>query len=172
MGTRGARLCTVVVTLVVATLLALGGVAAAGSSVEDYAGFTEMATTADYVVMVNVLPAERMLSIGENERLHPTVGELVIEGVGARARPWARHVEAHVYSRATGEVLTDVVPAIEVLDRKTGRVIPVAPALMQDVVIGVPDRHFGNNVVVRPDRAITVVVRIGDQVVSVDGRIA
>jgi hypothetical protein len=160
------------VAVVVAAVLAVGGVGgASGGSVEDYAGFTEMATTVDYVVMVNVLPAEPMFSHAEHERLHPTAGELVIEGVGGRVRRWTRHVEAHVYSRATGEVVTDVVPAIEVLDRTTGRVIPVAPVLMQDVVIGEPDQHFGNNVVVGPDRAITVVVRLNDQVVSVDGRL-
>jgi len=42
---------------------------------------------------------------------------------------------------------------------------------MQDVVIGAPDQHFGNNVVIAPHHAITVVVGIGDQEVSVDGRL-
>ena len=156
-------------TLVASTTGAPG--AAPDDSAAPFAGFTQMATTPSYVLMVNVLPAEEMFTAARNQREHPTVGELVIRGRPGPIRRWSRHVEAHIYSKTTGEVVTDVDPVIEVINRTTGKVIPIDATLMQDVVIGAIDRHFGTNAVVPPKHDFTVVVSIGDEEASFDGRL-
>jgi hypothetical protein len=169
--TLSSRPLALLIAVILASLVGTGVAGASRDPAEPYAGFTRMGTTADYVVMVNVLPAERMFTEAENARLHPTVGELIIRGTAGPLGPRARHVEAHLYSRSTGEVVTDVVPTMEIIDHATGKVTGVDATLMQDVVIGEPDQHFGTNVTVAPRHAITVIVRIGDQEVTVDGKL-
>ena len=72
---------------------------------------------------------------------------------------------------ATNVVVTDVVPTITITNRTTGEVTEVAPTLMQDVNIGVLDRHYGNNVTITPDSDLQVRVTLGDEQVSVDGHL-
>jgi hypothetical protein len=82
-----------------------------------------------------------------------------------------RHVEAHIYDRQTGIPLSNVSPTIRVFNRTTGDTIDVPPTLMQDVIIGGPDIHYGNNVAVRGDSDISVQVLVKDEEVTVDGHL-
>lgn len=135
------------------------------------AGWTRAVLSESYLVVVNVLPAEPMFDMAEHAKTHATEGELIIEGSGQPTGTHMRHVEAHIYDRSTGEVVTDVVPRIVVTNRTTGEVVDVEPTLMQDVNIGVPDQHFGNNVMIMPDSDLTLRVTLGDEEVSVDGHL-
>jgi len=128
----------------------------------DVAGFTKIGFTADHIVVVNVLPGEEMFSRAEAEQEHPVVGELTLEGTGSPLADNSRHVEAHIYDRATGLPITSVVPTIEVTNRTTGEVFEVNPVRMQDVVTGAPDVHFGDNISISGGSDITVRVSLGN----------
>ena len=112
-----------------------------------------------------------MFTEDQHMEMHPTEGELIIDGTGNMTGQHVRHVEAHVYDRKTGAVVTDVIPTIVVTNRTTGEVIDVSSTLMQDVNIGEIDRHYGNNVMIMPDSDLQVKVTLGDEEVSVDGHL-
>ncbi len=144
---------------------------AIATAVAASAGWTRAVVSEHYLVVVNVLPGEAMFTEAEHMELHPTEGELIIDGQGNALGAHVRHVEAHVYDRATGMVVTDAVPTITITNRTTGEVTEVEPTLMQDVNIGVLDRHYGNNVMIMPDSDLQVRVTLVDEQVSVDGHL-
>jgi hypothetical protein len=143
-----------------------------GQDVVSVAGWTRLATTTKYMVVVNVLPGEQMFTDKEADAEHPTVGELIINGPGQPVGTNVRHVEAHIYDRATGLPVTGVMPIIVLLNRTTGARTVVPPTLMQDVNIGSSDIHFGNNVVVSGDSDLSLTVTIGDEEVTFDGHLS
>lgn len=135
------------------------------------AGWTRAIATEHYLVVVNVLPGEAMFTHAEHEQHHPTEGELILSGSGEALGPESRHVEAHIYDRATGLAVTTEVPTITLLNRTTGERIEVEPTLMQDVNIGALDRHFGNNVPVRSNSDLEITVSVAGEEVTVDGHL-
>ncbi len=134
-------------------------------------GWTKSVTTAHYLVVVNVLPGEHMMTTTEMQMDHPTEGELIIDGKGNPEGVDVRHVEAHIYDRTTGRALTGLVPRITLTNRTTGETIDVPPTLMQDMNIGPLDLHFGNNVKVTGDSDISVRVVVNGEEVTVDGHL-
>ena len=145
--------------------------AAIRMAISEATGWTRAATTEHYLVVVNVLPSESMMTRAEVQATHPTEGELIVDGIGLPYGAFIRHVEAHIYDRATGKAITGMVPSIKLTNRTTGEVIDVPPTLMQDVIIGPLDLHFGNNVPVADDSDISVLVTVDGEGVSVDGHI-
>ena len=139
--------------------------------VSEVSGWTRAVTTAHYLVVVNVLPSEHMMTRAEMNAMHPTEGELIINGEGLPQGTAIRHVEAHIYDRSTGKALTGVVPTLKLVNRTTGETIDVPPTLMQDVIIGPLDLHFGNNVPVVGNSDISVQVTVAGEEVSVDGHL-
>ncbi|HEY7628713.1 MAG TPA: hypothetical protein VH761_16700 [Ilumatobacteraceae bacterium] len=135
------------------------------------AGWTRIALTPSYLLVVNVLPSEAMYTDDEMQAMSPTEGEAILDGPGEPVGLGVRHVEAHIYDRRTGIPLSNVEPTIRVFNRTTGDRVEVAPTLMQDVIIGGPDIHYGNNVAVRGDSDISVQVAVGDEEVTVDGHL-
>jgi hypothetical protein len=136
------------------------------------AGWTRIALTTNYLLVVNVLPSERMFNDKEMKSMSPTVGEQILDhGVGDPIGLGVRHVEAHVYDRATGLPLSNIQPSIRVFNRTTGEHVDVPPTLMQDVIVGSPDIHYGNNVPVRGDSDISLEISVGDEAVTVDGHL-
>ncbi len=140
--------------------------------VADVAGFTKIGFTDEHLVIVNVLPAERMYTQDEFDHEHPTVGELALHGDGSPMGSQGRHVEAHLYDRATGLPVAEPIPVLELIRHDTNEVVPIGSVLMQDVSIGAPDIHFGDNVQLPGGIAITVRVDLGDgKEVVVDGHL-
>lgn len=139
--------------------------------VAEVAGWTRPVTTAHYLVVVNVLPSEHMMTRAEMNAMHPTEGELIINGIGEPQGAGVRHVEAHIYDRTTGQVVTSLVPSIRLVNRTTGEVVDVVPTLMEDVIVGPLDLHYGNNVPVTGDSDISVQVTVAGEEVSVDGHL-
>lgn len=135
------------------------------------AGWTRAVATEHYLVVVNVLPGEAMFTHAEHQQHHPTEGELILSGPGEPLGPTSRHVEAHIYDRATGLATSDAVPTITMVNRTTGERIEVEPTLMQDVNIGALDRHFGNNVAVPSDSDLSITVVVAGEEVTVDGHL-
>lgn len=145
------------------------------SSADDVAtvaGWTRIALTTHYLLVVNVLPSETMFSSEEMKSMNPTVGEAILDhGVGDPTGLGVRHVEAHIYNRATGLPLSNIKPSIRVFNRTTGDHVDVPPTLMQDVVVGSPDIHYGNNVPVRGNSDISLEVTVAGEEVTVDGHL-
>ncbi|MEY2444597.1 MAG: hypothetical protein QOE00_1177 [Ilumatobacteraceae bacterium] len=140
--------------------------------VASVAGWTRIALTTHYLLVVNVLPSETMFTDGETMSMRPTVGEAILDGgVGNPTGLGVRHVEAHVYDRATGLPLSNIEPTIRVFNRTTGDHVDVPPTLMQDVVVGSSDIHYGNNVPVRGDSDISLAITVGNEEVTVDGHL-
>ncbi len=179
-GSRG-RLLTRAVGVVVLTtglvacrLVGVGAdtpIAAGTAEVAAVAGWTRIATTENYILVVNVLPGERMYSKGEAGATHPIVGELCIIGAGQPVGPDVRHVEAHIYDRVTGLPVADVKPAIVIVNRTTGERTSVPPTLMQDLIVGSMDIHWGNNVKVTGNSDLSVIVTLAHEEVTVDGHL-
>lgn len=137
--------------LLALTVLAATGCGGSGTAerlaVERNVGAARVVTTPHYLVLWVMLPAEHMYTPGEVALRHPGVGEQAFWG---RIQPWTgpdrRHVEAHVYRLATGEVVRGAHPRITVTDLTAGGRTQVLPmTMMQDVVIGPSDLHYGNN---------------------------
>lgn len=135
------------------------------------AGWTRIATTQSYLVVANVLPGEVMFTAAQADAAHPTEGELIIHGIGNSVGPNVRHVEAHVYDLGTGLPLNNVTTTIALLNLTTGDHIDVEPTLMQDVNIGAPDIHYGNNITVASDSDVRLVITINDEEVTLDGHL-
>ncbi len=135
-------------------------------------GWTRIETTKDFVIVINVLPAERMFSADEVRTEEPSEGELIISGVGLPVAVDARHVEAHIYARETGKPLSNVVPTITILNRTTSTGMVVPATLMQDLNVAALDVHYGNNVVVSGNSDVVVSVSVAGEEVSADGHLA
>ena len=135
------------------------------------AGWTRIALTTHYLLVVNVLPSERMFTREEVATMNPTEGEAILDGEGEPTGLGVRHVEAHIYDRSTGLPLSNQKPSIRVFNRTTGEHVEVSPTLMQDVVVGASDIHYGNNVPVRGHSDISLAITVGDEAVTVDGHL-
>ena len=146
-------------------------VVSAADASERYAGFTKSVLTPTYLIVINVLPPEEMFTPAEVDARHPVEGEMALRGPSGPIVASSRHVEAHIYSRLTGRPLSEVTPSITLTDHVTGAVTQLEPTLMQDIIIGSADQHFGNNVVIESHHDFTIHVGIDDERASVAGRL-
>ncbi|HLJ18889.1 MAG TPA: hypothetical protein VKU84_01760 [Stellaceae bacterium] len=111
--------------------------------------------TKQYRLTLQIGPTETMYSAAEAKAKSPTSGEVMLSGkmaggmTGMMAMSGMRHVELHVYSLATGKVVTDarVTIALTGSDKKR-HTVPVAR--MYGVTEGPDDLHYGNNVMLSP----------------------
>ena len=152
-------------------LMGSAGSTASAQGVVEAAGWTRIAVTSDYFVVANVLPGERMFTAAEAAKERPNEGELILAGEGRGLGPHVRHVEAHVYDKRTGLPLTSVKPTIVIINQTTGDRVDVESTLMQDVNIGAPDVHYGNNVVVAGNSELRLVITVGNEEVTLDGHL-
>lgn len=165
MAALGAGACLV-------TLTACGGgsapTAAAssspGGSCQGSSGDVS-ATTAKYVVVLDIGSPEEMYSQQQVAAMHPSTGEVMLGGMMTSASgPNVHHVEAHICSRSSGSVVTGESPTITVTDTSAGtppKDLPVAE--MQGVGQGVSDYHYGNNAVLVPGHSYTITVRLNGE---------
>jgi hypothetical protein len=127
------------------------------------AGVTAVRTTRSYLIVLNVVPPEHMYAPAVAARLHPEDGELNIRGTMAPITPNARHFEAHIYSRATGKPVHGENPRITVVDHTTGKTSAVPVTIMQDVVVGARDYHYGNNADMAYGHRFTITVTLNGE---------
>ncbi len=92
-----------------------------------------------------------------------------------QGQPVNHHPEVHIYDKATGTVVTQVVPKIVVTNQAMGEARPLTSlAAMYDVKEGQKDLHVGSNVILREGKYM-VIVAVGDETtvvkdVTVTGR--
>jgi hypothetical protein len=78
-----------------------------------------------------------------------------------------RHLEVHIHSRATGRVVTNVVPTIRIRDKTAmssmTMTVNVPVMAMKGVTAGTADFHYGNNVPLTTGHTYVVVVTVDKQ---------
>jgi len=131
---------------------------------------TRHATTASYSLTLDVGPTETMYSAAQVKSMHPKSGEEMF-GNGAMMggmssmHGMTRHLEVHIFSRATGKVLTNLMPAISLTD--TSQTMPMATKVsvveMEGIGQGIADYHYGNNVTLTMGHVYVVVVKVDGQ---------
>ena len=142
-----------------------------GAPSDDKLGLTLVESTQNHVVVLNIVGPEQMFTATFAAKNHPTEGELMLGGKMAPIEASSRHFETHIYSRASGLPDTSVVPKITITDLDDGTVIEPEPTLMQDVIVGPRDIHFGNNVVIKGGHDFVVAATIGTEEVTFHGRL-
>jgi hypothetical protein len=159
----------VVVAALAAGALALVSIALGGGAGQvayaaaKEAGVTKVRTTKHYLIVLNVVPPEHMYPPAVAARIHPTEGELNIRGGMAPITPIARHFEAHIYSLATGKPVHGAHPTITVVDHTTGVTEQVRVTIMQDVIVGARDYHYGNNANMAYGHRFTIIVTLNGE---------
>jgi hypothetical protein len=139
-------------------------VAAAASA----AAIMQQANTKSFTLTLVVGPLEMMYTPAQAKAMHPTSGEVMMGnsmgGSGMSMGAGNRHLEVHIHSRATGKVVTTVMPTIVVRDEsamgsmKMPVTVPVVR--MEGVGAGMGDLHYGNNVKLTPGHMYRVVVTV------------
>ena len=142
-------------------------------------------TVGNYKLTLMVGPQEQMYTQAQVGQQHPTSGEVMVSGsmsmpesspMTGMATPLAstasgmamgtnvEHLELHVYDNSSGKTVTDANVTIEVIDNTAQNMSTNVPiATMYGVQAGMDDFHYGNNVVMPPNRDYTVNVAINDQ---------
>jgi hypothetical protein len=145
--------------VLVAALIAIGGCPAVSNAGE--ASLKQEALTPHYRLVLQIGPTEATYTAAEARMHHPASGEIMLggrmtdemagmgHGSNGKPDPDRRHVELHVYSRATGKIVVEahVTIAVAGADKKP---LSVPIARMYGIDEGPDDMHYGNNVVLRP----------------------
>ncbi len=163
-----------------------GGSAGAPAKPCHVTGPSQTSSTASYTMSVATGAPERMYSPSQVAAEHPTDGEVMLRGsmtgdgathdmgsmgevgastggAGSAAGASLQHVEVHICSRATGQVIDDALPTMIVVDRTTGQTDYLPVAVMQGVTAGASDLHYGNNVAIPAGHQLTLTVTLGGE---------
>lgn len=130
-------------------------------------GDVASATTASYMMVVDLGPLAQMFSPSEVPSSVPANSEIMLGGSmmmvdGASAE----HLEVHICQRASKDVIVGAVPAITFMDATAGTTTPVSVATMEGVGQGQADLHYGNNVAAPLGHSFVVTVSLrGEQAV-------
>lgn len=152
-------------------LVAIAGMLAlAGNARADGENVRQERQTTHYRMVLQIGATEVMYTASEAKAKHPTSGEIMIggrmadgmtginqdadmpAGMGMEAAkpaptktsPDLRHLELHVYSRATGKMVPEAHVTIAVIGAdKKSRAVPIAR--MYGIDEGPDDLHYGNN---------------------------
>ena len=111
----------------------------------------ERATTKSYIFKLSIGMPEQMWTPAQVKAKHPKTGEVMLTGPmdgGMSMSGSTRHLEVHIYSRATGKVVEGAHPTITALATtvKDGTMITISAAEMKGVASGASDLHYGDNV--------------------------
>ncbi|MEP6661109.1 MAG: hypothetical protein ABJD24_14425 [Acidimicrobiales bacterium] len=117
-----------------------------GTGAHPEHGLVLTTTTDKYLIVLDILAPEQMYTAADVAKEHPGAGELVVNG---KATPTTgvnlRHMEVHVYDRATGAVVMDEHPKLTLSDYTDDTTYTVDSTEMRDIVIGEIDDHYGSN---------------------------
>ncbi len=90
------------------------------------------------------------------------MGQTTVTGMtGSSGASAARHLEVHICSVSTGQVVQDARPTITLADHSSGGMSDQVPvAVMEGVGQGAADLHYGNNITMPGGHRYTVTVRL------------
>jgi hypothetical protein len=112
-----------------------------------------------------------MYTPAQVKSMHPKTGEVMVGGSmgggGMSMGKGTRHLEVHIHSRATGNVVTNVTPTILIRDKTAmpgmNMAVKVPAMAMQGIDQGVSDRHYGNNVPLKAGHTYVITVTVNRQ---------
>lgn len=124
---------------------------------------TKIAQAGMYRFALRFGAAERMYTLAEVRKLHPTSGEVMVGGAmmampGMGMNRNTRHLEVQICKGASRSVLMDAMPRIALTDLAGGKVINVPVAKMRGVDANSADIHYGNNVTIKSGHRYRVAV--------------
>jgi hypothetical protein len=113
----------------------------------------------------------KMYTQAQVKTMHPRSGEVIVggsmSGGGMSMGKGTRHLELHIRSRATGKVVTDVMPTIRIQDKTAmagmNMTVKVPVMAMEGVGEGTADLHYGNNVQLTAGHNYVVVATVDKQ---------
>lgn len=151
----------------------------------DAGQVSQTQTAGSYKLTLMVGPEEQMYTQAQVDQQHPTSGEVMVSGsmvmpegspMSGMATPSTssmsgmamgsnvKHLELHVYDVNGGKTVTDAKVTIEVIDNTAQNMSTNVPiATMYGVQSGMDDFHYGNSVVMPPNRDYTVNVVVNGQ---------
>jgi hypothetical protein len=132
--------------------------AAAGTQIK-------LGSTSTYNLVTEIGGLQAMYTPAQASSQHPKSGELMFSGSmtmpsnTANVSPGWHHLEVHIFDRKTGNVVKTVTPVITVTNKTTGQSQPIPLVVMQGIVEGPGDYHYGNNVdLSKGQYTVTVVI--------------
>lgn len=152
------------------TTWTMAGVLAAGLAACGAARAAVLATakgvTADYRLELDVGTPEKMYSKAEAAKMKASSGEIMVIGKMVGGMPGMsagrsaamppmgamRHLELHVYAKASGQAVRGADVHITVRNAAGGMAMTVPIAVMYGITEGEKDWHYGNNVDIPPGR--------------------
>lgn len=140
--------------------------AAAGTQIK-------LASTATYNLVTEVGGLQAMYTPAQAAGQHPKSGEVMFGGTmtmpseTTNVSPDWHHLEVHIFDKKTGNVVKTVTPVLTVTNDATGQSQQVPIVVMQGIVEGPSDYHYGNNVDL-PTGNYTVTVVIGSETANFD----
>jgi hypothetical protein len=132
-----------------------------------------LGSTSSYNLVTEIGGLQSMYTPDQVSAQHPKSGEVMFGGqmvmppdVTNPSPDW-HHLEVHIIDKKSGDVVRTVNPVLTVMDNASGQVKPVPIVVMQGVVEGSGDYHYGNNVDL-PKGQYTVTVVIGSETANFD----
>lgn len=145
------------------------------TTIHAAAGGTQIkiGSTASYNLVAEIGGLQPMYTPTQLSSLRPRTGEVMFGGTmtmpsdTSSPSPDWHHLEVHIFDRKTGDVVKNVVPTITVTNKTTGVAQQIPIVVMQGVVEGPGDYHFGNNVDIAPG-SYGVTVAVGGETATFD----
>ena len=140
--------------------------AAAGTQIK-------LGSTTTYNLVAEIGGLQAMYTPAQVSSQHPKTGEVMFGGSmtmppeTTNISPDWHHLEIHIFDKKTGNVIKTANPVLTVKNDVTGQTIQVPIVVMQGIVEGPNDIHYGNNVDL-PKGQYTVTVVIGSETASFD----
>ena len=163
----GVRMQTRFLTIACMAVLALAAAGCGGTThtANLYAdvGATQIRETHSYIIVLNIVPPEHMYQPAVAKKVHPSEGEFILQGLMGPIHPDSRHFEAHVYSQQTGKPMYGRKVTVDVADHTLNKTYPIKMTQMQDVIVGPPDFHYGNNADLPAGDSYSITVRVNGE---------
>jgi len=140
--------------------------AAAGTQIK-------LASTSTYNLVAEIGPLQAMYTPAQVSSQHPRTGEVMFGGTmtmpsdTTNISPDWHHLEVHIFDKKTGNVIKTANPVLTVKNNTTNQVVQVPIVVMQGIVEGPNDIHYGNNVDL-PKGQYTVTAVIGSETSNFD----
>jgi hypothetical protein len=132
--------------------------AAAGTQIK-------LATTATYNLVADIGGLQAMYTPDQASSQHPKTGEVMFGGTmtmpsdATNISPDWHHLEVHIFDKKTGNVVKTLTPVLEITNDATGETQQIPIVMMQGIVEGPSDYHYGNNVdLAKGNYTVTVVI--------------
>jgi len=140
--------------------------AAAGTQIK-------LGSTSTYNLVAEIGGLQAMYTPAQVSSQHPKTGEVMFSGSmtmpseTTKVSPDWHHLELHIFDKKTGNVIKTANPVLTVKNDATGQMQSVPNVVMQGVVEGPGDYHYGNNVDL-PSGQYTVTAVIGSETANFD----